>query len=222
MSAYICTVYNQKGGSGKTTTSVNLAGTLGLLGLKVLIVDMDEQGTTTRWIAQSTDPGSFLGTPTNLAKMGGNFTQALRNQIELYDYIIIDCPPAINSPIPSAALMISDLAILPVVPSPADLWAVIAAKELAKSVQFRNPALKARVLLNMFQRQTSLGRESMAVLEEDSEIPPFATVFGLRAAYRESQLVGSTVHKIPRSKEAVSEVEGLAAEVMQIRGGNLK
>lgn len=222
MSAYICTVYNQKGGSGKTTTSVNLAGTLGLLGLKVLIVDMDEQGTTTRWIAQSTDPGSFLGTPTNLAKMGGNFTQALRNQIELYDYIIIDCPPAINSPIPSAALMISDLAILPVVPSPADLWAVIAAKELAKSVQFRNPALKARVLLNMFQRQTSLGRESMAVLEEDGEIPLFATSFGLRAAYRESQLVGSTVHKIPRSKEAVSEVEGLAAEVMQIRGENLK
>ena len=219
MSAFICTIYNQKGGSGKTTASVNLTGALGLLKKKVLLVDMDEQGTSTRWIAQSSDPSSFLGTPTNLAQMGGNFHKALRDQIDIYDFIIIDCPPAITSPIPSAALLISDLAILPVVPSPADLWAVIAAKDLAKNVQFRNPSLKVRVLLNMVQRQTSLARDAASVLDEDREIPLFKTMFGLRAAYRESQLLGATVHKVPRSKEAISEVDGLVMEVLQILMG---
>ncbi len=219
MAAFICTVYNQKGGSGKTTVSVNLAGAVGLLKKKVLLVDMDEQGTSTRWVAQSTDSSCFLATPTNLAQMGGNFYKALRDQIDIYDLIVIDCPPAITSPVPSAALLISDLAILPVVPSPADLWAVLAAKDLAKNVQVKNPSLKARVLINMAQRQTSLARDAAAVLEEDQEIPPFKTMFGLRAAYRESQLLGATVHKVPRSKEAIGEVDGLVTEILEIYEG---
>ncbi len=218
MPAFICTVYNQKGGSGKTTTSVNLAGSLGLRDKKVLLVDMDEQGTSTRWVAQSNDPASFMGTPTNLAQMGGNFHKALRGQLDFYDYVVIDCPPAITSPIPSAALLISDLAILPVVPSPADLWAVLAAKDLARNARIRNPSLKALVLMNMVQRQTSLARDAISVLEEDQEIPLLKTMLGLRAAYRESQLLGGTVHKVPRSKEAISEVDGLADEIMKIAG----
>jgi len=218
MPAFICTVYNQKGGSGKTTTSVNLAGTLGLRNKRVLLVDMDDQGTSTRWVAQSNDPTSFLGTPTNLAQMGGNFHKALRDQIDIYDYVVIDCPPAIASPIPSAALLISDLAILPVVPSPADLWAVIAAKDLARNAQIRNPSLKAKVLVNMVQRQTSLARDAISVLEEDQDIPLFKSMLGLRTAYRESQLLGGTVHRVPRNKEAISEVDALVDEIMEIAG----
>jgi len=218
MPAFICAIYNQKGGSGKTTTSVNLAGALGMRNKRVLLVDMDEQGTSTRWVAQSADPNSFLGTPTNLAQMGGNFHKALREQIDIYDYVIIDCPPAVTSPIPSAALLISDLAIMPVVPSPADLWAVLAAKDLARNAKIMNPSLKVRVLMNMVQRQTSLARDAISVLEEDTEIPLMNAMLGLRAAYRECQLLGATVHRVPRSKEAIAEVDSLVDEVLAMAG----
>jgi chromosome partitioning protein len=68
MTAKIITVANQKGGSGKTTVSMQVAGTLARRGNKVLVVDADPQGTATRWAA-SADDERCIGKSRNLSKI---------------------------------------------------------------------------------------------------------------------------------------------------------
>ncbi|MFX6035817.1 ParA family protein, partial [Acinetobacter baumannii] len=71
VAAKIITVFNQKGGCGKTTVSMHIAGTLGLRGARSLLVDMDEQGTATRWAAQASDERPFPASVIGLAPSGG-------------------------------------------------------------------------------------------------------------------------------------------------------
>jgi chromosome partitioning protein len=216
MVAKVITVFNQKGGCGKTTVSMHVAGTLGLRGHRVLVVDMDEQGTATRWASQAPDESPFPATLSNLAAMGGKMHREIRSQIENYDYIVIDCPPAVHSPSPSSAMLVSDLALIPVVPAPADMWAVVAAKQLAFHAQATNEVLQVRLVPNMVQKKTTLARETLDVLSEDTEIPLAVARLGSRSAYRECQLLGATVHKISRARDAISEVESLVDEALAL------
>ncbi|MDP1069361.1 ATPase, partial [Klebsiella pneumoniae] len=79
-------------------------------------------------------------------------------------YIVVDCPPAVHSPSSSSALLISDIALIPVVPSPPDLWAAVAAKALAQQAQVTNETLRIRVLANMVQRRVSLAKQAIEIL----------------------------------------------------------
>lgn len=131
MTAKVVTVFNQKGGCGKTTVTIELAGTIAMRGYQTLVVDMDEQSTATRWASQATDDEPFPAATMNLAAMEGKVHREIRNHLDNYDFIFIDCPPAALSPAPSSAMLISDPAIIPIVPAPADMWASFAAKKLA-------------------------------------------------------------------------------------------
>jgi len=216
MPANIISVFNQKGGSGKTTTSIHIAGTLGLRGAKVLIVDMDEQNTATRWVGQADDEHPFPAAIMNLAALDGRMHQEVKKQINSYDFIVIDCPPAVHSQAPMSALLIADFAIIPVVPSPADLWATVMAKELANKTRGLNETLVVRVLANAVQRRTSLAKDAIEVLAEDKDIPIMRAMIGARSAFRECQAIGATVHRVPGAKEAVSEVEEMVSEILDI------
>jgi len=74
--------------------------------------------------------------------------------------------------------------------------------------------LVARVVANMVQRSTSLAKELMELLEEDQDFPLMKSSFGSRAAFREAQILGSTVHQVPRATTAIEEVEAMADEVL--------
>lgn len=219
MSAKIISVFNQKGGSGKTTTSMHIAGTLGMRGLKSLVVDMDPQGTASRWYSCATEKNPFPGAVFSLASMEGKFISAVKQHINSYDVIVIDCPPAINSPIPSSAMLVSDLAIIPIIPAPADLWAAVAAQELAIQAKSMNESLEVRYLPNMVQKKTKLAQEVLGVLGEEEQIPMLSAV-GSRSAFRECQLIGSTVHSVPGAKAAIDEVETVVNEIIDILNQN--
>ncbi len=218
MSAKIITVFNQKGGAGKTTVSVHLAGALGLRGAKILIVDMDEQNTATRWVGQADEEHPFPAAIMNLAALDGSMHKEVKKQIDRYDFIVIDCPPAVHSQAPMSALLISDLGIIPVVPSPADLWATVMAKELANKTRGLNDTLHVRVLANAVQRRTSLARDAIEILGEDEDIPLMRSMIGARSAFRECQAIGATVHRVPGAKEAIAEVEAMVDEALAIIG----
>ncbi|ANA35197.1 hypothetical protein R82526_02529 [Ralstonia mannitolilytica] len=216
MSAKIVTVFNQKGGCGKTTVSMHIAGTLGLRGNKTLLVDMDEQGTATRWASQAPEDKPFPASVIGLAPSGGTMHREVRKFVADYDYIVVDCPPAVHSPSSSSALLISDIALIPVVPSPPDLWAAVAAKALAQQAQVTNETLRIRVLANMVQRRVSLAKQAIEILGDDGDIPLMDSMIGSRSAFRECQAIGATVHGVSGAREAVSEVDTMVDEVLQL------
>ena len=129
MSAKVITVFNQKGGCGKTTIAMQLAGSLGLRGFAALVVDMDPQGTASRWASAAAEGSDFPASVMSLAPMEGKMHREVKNHVEKYDFVFIDCPPAMNSAVPTSAMLISDLALIPIVPSPGDIWAAEAAKK---------------------------------------------------------------------------------------------
>lgn len=216
MTAKVVTVFNQKGGCGKTTTAMHLAGSMGLRGYSTLVVDMDPQGTASRWASAAPDGASFPSAVISLAPMEGKMHREVRNYIDKFDVIFIDCPPAMNSAAPTSAMLISDLALIPVVPSPGDIWAAEAAKKLAAAASVTNESLIARVVANMVQKTTSLARDLLEVLGEDDECPMLNSQLGSRSAFRECQILGTTVHFIPRAGAAIKEVDSMTDEVLGI------
>ncbi|TVQ20092.1 MAG: ParA family protein [Leptolyngbya sp. DLM2.Bin15] len=115
----ILVVLNGKGGVGKTTTAVNLAATLSET-QKVLLVDADPQGSATWWIERSENGMGFdLSQETQ-----PNLLSRLR-QIDGYEVIVVDTPPALGSKALAATIGAADYLILPTPPAPMDLTVLI-------------------------------------------------------------------------------------------------
>lgn len=218
MSALFIGVFNQKGGCGKTTTSVQLAGTLALRGIRTLLGDLDKQGTASVWSASAGVENPFPATVVSLAAMGKNMVGEIQKLAPDYDVILIDCPPAIDSPIPWATLLIADLGIIPVIPVMDNVWATEKAKELAVNALAHNPTLKTYFLISKMGRGQVYEACLAELQEQNPEIPVLKSRISSRNAYPESQIFGSTVHGLPKKTggQAVIEVEALADEVLEI------
>lgn len=217
MTAKIICVTNQKGGVGKTTTTMQLAAALTIdkKKNKVCVIDADKQGSATRWASSASENKLFPADVIGLSAAGGKVHQEIKKFIDKYDWIIIDCPPAIDSTIPQSALMVADLALIPIVPSPPDLWAGIGIRELIKNVSAINENLKACLVPNMCQSNTTLAKEVLEVLSE-FQVPMTKSKLTLRQAYRQSAAFGGSVFDLGTSaKLAVQEIEALAKEVIK-------
>jgi chromosome partitioning protein len=213
MAAKIVTVFNQKGGCAKTMTTMQTGGAFGLMGLKTLIVDMDPQGTSSIWSAQA-DPGTpFPASVISLAPMKELMIRELKKFVHEYDLILVDCPPAIDSTIPWAALQIADIGIIPVIPTMDNVWASVKAKELAIRAKRENPDLQVYFVASQVRR----GNIFTACLEQiknDPEVPLLKSAITQRNAFPESQAFGTTVIGMSKSSDASKEVRALAKEIL--------
>ncbi|MCC6743376.1 MAG: ParA family protein [Acidobacteria bacterium] len=219
MSALIVVVANQKGGSGKTTVSMQLAGTIAQRGLRVLVADTDPQATATRWAASAPDDAPFPAAVIGLSAAEGKVHRELRRHVDNYDLIVVDCPPAVDSTIPQSALVVGDLALVPVIPSPADLWATVGIRRVIDNIRAgANETLNSRLLLNQCDPHRTLAREAVEILPEFG-IELASSRLGHREVYRQSVALGATVHVLgSRAAQAIAEVEALADEVLEILG----
>ena len=216
MAVKLIAILNQKGGAGKTTICMQLAGSLSGLG-RVLVVDGDEQGTATRWAASASDEQPFPAAVIGLAAAGAKIHREIRKHLDAYDFILIDCPPSVSSPVPQSALLVADLALVPIVPSPADLWAATGTRELIERASIVNESLQALLVPNMVPH-TKLGDEVLATFQ-DMEIPLSETRLRLRTVYRESAVYGDIVHNMgARGRDAAREIDALRDEVLQRLG----
>ena len=214
MTAKIIAVVNQKGGAGKTTLSMQIAGTLGRWGQKVLVIDADPQATATRWAASADDEKPFPASVSGLSAAGSKVHREAKKFIDDYDYILIDCPPAADSPVPQSALLIADLALVPVIPSPLDLWASVGIRQVIERIKDVNEELIARVVINQCQRQTALAKDTLEILPEYG-IPLTKAILHQRTAYRQSAVYGGTVHDLgSKAAAAIAELDQLAEEVL--------
>lgn len=218
MPAKIIAVANQKGGSGKTTVSMQLAGAIARRRNKVLVVDADPQGTATRWAASAEDDRPFPASVVGLSAASAKVHREVKKFIDDYDYIIIDCPPAADSPVPQSALLIADLVLVPLIPSPLDMWAAVGIRQVIANVSDLNEGLKSRLVLNQCQPNTTLTQETLEVLPEFG-IELANVQLRHRQVYRQSAVFGQTVHDFGgKASAAIEEMENLTSEVFEILG----
>ena len=203
----VIALVGNKGGAGKTTLTVNLAVGLGRVG-RVIILDTDPQGSSAQWRAIAEDDSI----PDVVAA-----TEQLVEQVsELrtnYEYVVVDCPPYVQAPQTMSILQVSDLALIPVQPSPFDLWASVHIEDAVGHAQHTNPDLNAMLVINQLEPRTALSQLMREALAE-IEIPVADTAIRRRAIYRASVLEGRSVYSMgKRGAEAVEELDLLIKEV---------
>ncbi len=213
MTAKIIVITNQKGGCGKTTMAMNLAGFIGLKS-KVLLVDGDPQGSATRWAASAPDEKPFPAAVMGLANVNDKVHREIKKYISDYDYIFVDCPPAIDNSFTSSALLVADLALIPIIPSPTDLWAAVGIQKLIANVSEINEKLQARLVANMCQNNASISKEALALISE-FDFPKTGTDLYQRTAYRQAAAFGGTVKDLDNAK-AKEEISNLVKEILTI------
>jgi chromosome partitioning protein len=218
MPAKLIIVTNQKGGAGKTTAAVHLAGTAVRRGFKTLLIDADKQGTATKWVAQAEEGQAHKIRVMGLAMAEAKIAQEVKQYVDDYDIIFVDCPPSVDSPIPQVMLMIADLAIVPIVPKPGDLWASTDLLELAERASAVNPDLKVRLLGSNVIANLAMSRHSLSSMATMRESAPlFKTRLHQRTAFVEAMLTGDSVQYFGSSaKTAIGEIESLFDEIVAI------
>ena len=213
--AKIIALVNQKGGPGKTTLAMHLAGELARRGSRVMVADADPQATATRWAAAAPEDFPFPAAVGGLAAADGRLHRELRKFLDAFDYIVVDCPPSADSPVPQSALLVADLALVPVVPSPPDLWAGLAICETIDRVSAANEALEARLVVNQRKPHTRLAESTTELLPRYG-IPVLPTQIGDREAFRHAAAGGVTAADVPRAALAAAEIARFADDVLDV------
>lgn len=206
----IISLLNQKGGVGKTTISTNLAIAIQNDNKKVLLVDSDPQGSLRDW--NEANEGKLI-------TVVGLDRETLFKDIEGikngYDIIIIDGAPQ-SSKLIGSAIKASDLVIIPVTPSPYDVWACSDLVEIIKARQeVTNGQPLCKFLISRMRKGTTLGAEITEALR-DYNIPVLTGNTTHREVYAKTASDGLTVHSDNQAKAAIKEIYDLKEEILEV------
>ena len=205
----VIAVLNQKGGSGKTTIATNLAHALKRDGYTVLLIDSDPQGSARDWNEASGG---------NIIPVVGLDRETLAKDLQAisqgYDWIVIDGAPQIAK-LSAAAVKAADLVLIPVQPSPYDIWAcadlvdIIAARR-----EVTNGKPKAAFVISRAIKNTKLSGEINQALS-DYGLPVLKAGTTQRVVYPTTAAEGLTVFSNP-SSDAAREINTLKKEVLEV------
>lgn len=203
----VISLLNQKGGVGKTTLAVHVAMALARHGRRVLLVDADPQHSALDWQeARETPPlFSVIGLPTKT--LHREIPAHARN----YDHIIIDGPPRVNE-LARAAIMAADLVLIPITPSPYDVWAASEITTLIGEASAFKENLKTAFVINRKIANTAIGRDVADALS-GFEYPVLKAAISQRVAFAESAARGSTVMELDPEGPASREIGALVDEL---------
>jgi len=204
----IIAILNQKGGVGKTTLATNIATKLHLDKAKVLLIDSDPQGSARDWHAAGSSEIPVIGIdrPTldkDIQKIAHNF-----------DWIVIDGAPQLTD-MAISAIKCADLIIIPVQPSPYDIWA---SEDLVNIIKHRQQVSDGNPMacfcISRKISSTSLGGEVYEALEGYA-LPIMKNFTSQRIVYAKSAAEGKTVFDT-NNLEAIQEITNIVTEIKSI------
>ncbi len=205
----IVSFLNQKGGVGKTTLAIHVATVLAERN-RVLLVDADPQGSALDWRAQRTADCGFpvVGVP----------KPTLHRDIEALaencDWVLVDGPPRVTA-LARSAVAASDLVLIPVQPSPFDLWASRDILDMLEECSVVRPGLQARFVVNRLFARTRLGAEVRDALAA-MPVAALHTAIRNRTEYAKAVREGSTAIETVPTSPAASDIRALADEIQTV------
>jgi len=204
----VIAVLNQKGGSGKTTIATHLARALQIEGADVLLVDSDPQGSARDWAAVREDqPLTVVGIdrPT--------IERDIKN-IARKDFVVIDGAPQ-AADLAVSAIKAASFVLIPVQPSPYDIWATADLVELVKQrIDVTDGKLQAAFVVSRAIKGTRIGSEIAEALAGYG-LPILESRITQRVSYPSTAAAGTTVMDTEPAGDAAAEVRALAAELKQ-------
>jgi chromosome partitioning protein len=205
----VIAVLNQKGGSGKTTISTHLARSLQISGYKVILVDSDSQLSASNWAAVNEEH------PLLVVGIQRPTLDRDVKQLPNVDFVVIDGSPRLQE-MSISALKAADLALIPVQPSPYDVWSATDMVKLVKDrIEITNGALKAAFVISRAIVGTKIGREISEALS-GLELPVLESKISQRIIFSNSASLGSTAMDQDKTSEAAKEIDKLTEEVLKI------
>ncbi|WP_419621750.1 ParA family partition ATPase [Thiolapillus sp.] len=206
----VIAVLNQKGGSGKTTIATHLARALQLDGSDVLLVDSDPQGSARDWAAVREDhPLTVVGIdrPT--------IDRDVKNIARKVEFVVIDGAPQ-AADLAVSAIKAADLVLIPVQPSPYDIWATAELVDLVKQrIEVTDGRLQAAFVVSRAIKGTRIGGEVTEALA-GYELPVLDARITQRVSYPGTAAAGTTVLESEPNGDAAAEVRALATEIKQM------
>jgi len=207
MAARIITIAQQKGGAGKTTLAAQLAVVWAQQGKRLALLDIDPQGSLAAWVElrRKRRAGEAFGFEF-AALAGWRAGDWVERHAREADYVVIDSPPHAELEA-RIVLRVASLVLVPLQPSPLDLWS--AATTLRLACEEKRPVL---AVLNRVPARSNLIEAVTAELMRDGVALAAATL-GSRVAFAQAMAQGAGVVETAPAGVAAAEITALAAEI---------
>lgn len=248
----IIAIANQKGGVGKTTTSINLSSCIAALGKKVLLVDIDPQGNATSGVGiikqelEKTIYDMFIGDcrlsecltssivdnlnvlPSNVNLSGAEIDligvderefilkKSLDTIKDLYDYIIIDCPPSLNVLTVNALVAANSV----IVPIQCEYYALEGVSQLIYTINLIqeriNPGLDIEgIVFTMYDARTNLSNQVVENVKDNMHLNIYNTIIPRNVRLAEAPSYGLPIHMYDAKSAGAVAYMNLAKEVIK-------
>lgn len=203
----------EKGGTGKSTLSTNLAVWLARRGGDVILVDTDRQRTSSHFVDRRNSDSSL---PTvHCAEKYGNVYDTLRDLSTRYEYVLVDAGGRDSEELRTAMVAAHKLYV-PLKASQPDVETSVHMNDLVKLARGMNPRLDANLVISMGPTNPSVheDQEAAEILSELTQFRMSSIVIRERKAYRDAMAEGKGVIEMNNDK-AIAEIEALASEIFQ-------
>lgn len=232
----IIVVANQKGGAGKTTIAMLVAGEAARRGRNIMVFDGDLQSSSFRWKSKRQNNNPFPTFPAPVIQMGYadqdsgtpyssplEFIERISKYVSpALDYVIIDTPPSVSSPAVLGALAVADLVVIPLVP---DMQHVDAFKEVQETLIQANQLrvargldpVEARIVINKYRAHIATEKMIASKMSALVKRDVLKTMIKSRTVYPMAYNNRTThFQTIGKKKEANDEIISLVNEIEEL------